>query len=81
MVIVPSAVLFPGSWSLLYPCIAGLTWLAVDAGLRRRNVLWFLGAGLLLSLNTFFELGTAALAFFLVLYILLVFMCWPGAIR
>jgi hypothetical protein len=37
-VIVPSAVLFPGSWSLVYPCIACLTWLAVDAGLRRRAV-------------------------------------------
>jgi 4-amino-4-deoxy-L-arabinose transferase-like glycosyltransferase len=70
-VIVPSAVLFPGSWSLIYPCIAGLTWLGVDAGLRRRNVLWFLGAGLLLSLGTFLELGTAALSVFLVLYILL----------
>ena len=70
-VIVPSAVLFPGSWSLVYPCIAGLTWLAVDAGLRRRSVLWFLGAGLLLSAGTFLELGTAALGVFLALYILL----------
>lgn len=70
-VIVPSAVLFPGSWSLLYPCLACLTWLAVEAGLQRRNVLWFLGAGLLLSLGTFLELGTAALSIFLVLYILL----------
>lgn len=70
-VIVPSAVLFPGSWSLVYPCIACLTWLAVDAGLRRRNVLWFLGAGLLLSFGTFLELGTAALGVFLALYILL----------
>jgi 4-amino-4-deoxy-L-arabinose transferase-like glycosyltransferase len=69
-VVVPSAVLFPGSWSLVYPCLACLTWLAVDAGLRRRNVLWFLGAGLLLSFGTFLELGTAALAVFLVLYIL-----------
>jgi hypothetical protein len=72
--IVPSAVLFPGSWSLLYPCIASLAWLAVDAGLRRRNVLWFLGAGLLLSFNTFLELGTSALAAFLVLYILLYYV-------
>jgi hypothetical protein len=70
-VIVPSAVLFPGSWSLIYPCIASLTWIAVDAGLRRRNLLWFLVAGLLLSINTFLELGTSALAIFLVLYILL----------
>jgi hypothetical protein len=70
-VAVPSAVLFPGSWSLVYPCLACLTWLAVDAGLRWRNVIWFLAAGLLLSLGTFLELGTAALAVFLVLYILL----------
>ncbi len=69
-VIVPSAVLFPGSWSLVYPCLACLTWLAVDAGLRRCNVLWFLGAGLLLSFGTFLELGTAALAVFLVIDIL-----------
>jgi hypothetical protein len=69
-VIVPSAVLFPGSWSLVYPCLACLTWLVVDAGLRRRNILWFLGAGFLLSFGTFLELGTAALAVFLVLYIL-----------
>ncbi len=73
-VIVPSAVLFPGSWSLVYPCLACLTWLAVDAGLRQRNVLWFLGAGLLLSIGTFLELGTAALGVFLVLYILLHYM-------
>jgi hypothetical protein len=70
-VIVPSAVLFPGSWSIVYPCLACLTWLAVEAGLRRRHVRWFLGAGLLLSLGTFMELGTAALSVFLVLYILL----------
>jgi hypothetical protein len=69
-VIVPSAVLFPGSWSLVYPCLAGLTWLAVDAGLRRRSALWFLGAGCLLSISTFMELGTAALGLFLTLYIL-----------
>jgi hypothetical protein len=70
-VIVPSVVLFPGSWSLVYPCLACLTWLAVDAGLRRRKVVWFLSAGLLLSIGTFLELGTAALGVFLVLYILL----------
>ena len=69
-VIVPSAVLFPGSWSLVYPCLACLTWLAVDAGLRRRKIVWFLVAGLLLSIGTFMELGTAALSVFLVLYIL-----------
>ncbi len=72
--IVPSAVLFPGSWSLIYPCLACLTWLAVEAGLRHRNILWFLGAGLLLSLGTFLELGTAALGVFLVLYILLYYL-------
>ena len=69
-VIVPSAVLFPGSWSLVYPCLACLTWLAVDAGLRRRKVIWFLLAGVLLSIGTFLELGTAALGVFLILYIL-----------
>ncbi len=68
--VVPSAVLFPGSWSLLYPCVACLTWLAVDAGLRRRSVGWFLVAGILLSIGTFLELGTAALGLFLTLYIL-----------
>jgi hypothetical protein len=68
-VIVPSAVLFPGSWSIVYPCLACLTWLAVDAGLRRRSVWWFLAAGCLLSIGTFLELGTAALGVFLTLYI------------
>lgn len=67
--IVPSAVLFPGSWSLVYPCLACLTWLAVDAGLKRRRVRWFLAAGLLLSIGTFLELGTATLGLFFVLYI------------
>jgi Gpi18-like mannosyltransferase len=67
-VIVPSAVLFPGSWSLAYPCIACLTWLAVDAGLRRRSVGFW--AGLCCPLARF-ELGTAALGLFLALYILL----------
>ncbi|HZY42869.1 MAG TPA: hypothetical protein VFF59_12820 [Anaerolineae bacterium] len=68
-VIVPSTVLFPGSWSLVYPCLACLTWLAVDAGLKRRGVGWFLVAGLLLSIGTFLELGTATLGLFFVLYI------------
>ncbi|MFN8597701.1 MAG: hypothetical protein U0559_16150 [Anaerolineae bacterium] len=67
---VPSAVLFPGSWSLVYPCLACFTWLAVDAGLRQRKVWWFGVAGGLLSIGTFLELGTAALSLFLVLYIL-----------
>ncbi|HEY4720479.1 MAG TPA: hypothetical protein VII92_01430 [Anaerolineae bacterium] len=69
-VTVPSALLFPGSWSLVYPCLACLTWLAVDAGLRRRNILWFLSAGVLLSISTFLELGAAALGLFLTLYVL-----------
>jgi hypothetical protein len=69
-VIIPSAVLFPGSWSLIYPCLACLTWLLVERGLRRRNALWFLAAGLLLSISTFLELGTSMLGFFLTLYIL-----------
>jgi len=68
---VPSAVLFPGSWSQVYPCLAVFTWLAMDTGLRRRQVRWFFIAGGLLSISTFLELGTAALALFLVLYILL----------
>lgn len=70
-VAVPSAALFPGSWSQVYPCLAVFTWLAMDAGLRRRQARWFLAAGGLLSISTFLELGTAALALFLVLYILL----------
>ncbi len=68
-VVVPSAVLFPGAWALVYPCLAGLTWLAVDAGLARRQARWFLLAGLLMSVSTFLELGTAALGLFLTLYI------------
>ncbi len=68
---VPSAVLFPGSWSQVYPCLAVFTWLAMDAGLRRRQARWFFIAGSLLSISTFLELGTAALALFLMLYILL----------
>src|SRR5512143_1730500 len=32
-VIVPSAVMFAGNWSQVYPCLACLTWLSVDLGL------------------------------------------------
>lgn len=69
-VIVPSAVLFAGNWSQVYPCLACLTWLSVDQGLARRKVRWFLIAGLVMSITAFMELGTAALAISLVLYIL-----------
>jgi hypothetical protein len=69
-VLVPSAILFPGAWALVYPSLACLTWLLVDVGLARRQVGWFLLAGIVMSVGTFLELGTAALALFLVLYIL-----------
>ncbi len=66
---VPSVVLFSGMWSVAYPCLACLTWLTVDAGLRRRRVIWFLAAGVLLSVGTFLELGIAALGLLLALYV------------
>ncbi|HLF26549.1 MAG TPA: hypothetical protein VJG32_09440 [Anaerolineae bacterium] len=68
--IVPSAVLFAGNWSQVYPLFACLTWFAVDAGLARRNIGFFFLAGLITSVATFLELGTAALGLFLALYVL-----------
>ncbi len=68
-VVVPSAILFPGAWALVYPCLACLTWLLVDLGLARRRVGWFLLAGMVMSLGTLLELGTAALGLFLALYV------------
>ena len=68
--VVPSAVLFAGNWSQVYPLLACLAWLAVDAGLARRNIGLLFLAGLMTSLATFLELGTAALGLFLTLYIL-----------
>jgi hypothetical protein len=69
-VLVPSAVIFAGSWSQLYPLLACLTWITFETGLRRRRLAWFVLAGLLLSASTFMELGTAALALFMVIYVL-----------
>ena len=69
-VIVPSAVIFAGSWSQFFPLLACLSWLSFDRGLRRKRVAWFVLAGFLLSLSTFMELGTAALAVFMVVYVL-----------
>ncbi|HZY45858.1 MAG TPA: glycosyltransferase family 39 protein, partial [Anaerolineae bacterium] len=69
-VIVPSAVLFAGNWSQVYPCLACLTWLSVDRGLAQRKVRWFLLAGLVMSIAAFMELGTAALGISLICYIL-----------
>ncbi len=68
--IVPSAVLFAGNWSQVYPCLACLVWLSVDKGLAQRQIRWFLVAGAIMSVATFMELGTAALALSLVAYIL-----------
>ncbi len=68
--IVPSAVLFAGHWSQVYPCLACLAWLSVDKGLAQRQIRWFLVAGAIMSIATFMELGTAALALSLVAYIL-----------
>jgi hypothetical protein len=67
---VPSAVIFMGSWSQLYPLLACLAWLSLDAGLQRRRLRWFVLAGFALGLSTFMELGTAALALFMVVYVL-----------
>ncbi len=67
---VPSAVIFMGSWSQLYPLLACVAWLGLDAGLRRRQVRWLVLAGFALALSTFMELGTAALALFMVVYVL-----------
>lgn len=68
-VMVPSAVIFAGSWSQLYPVLACLTWLSLDAGLQRRQLRWLALAGAILSVSTVMELGTAALALFMVVYI------------
>lgn len=67
---VPSAVIFMGSWSQLYPLLACLAWLSLDAGLQRRRLRWLVLAGCALALSTFMELGTAALALFMVVYVL-----------
>ena len=67
--LVPSSVIFSGSWSQAYPLLACLVWLCLDAGLRRRQLRWFALAGVFLSVSTFMELGTAALALFMVLYV------------
>ena len=68
--VVPSAVLFAGNWSLVYPLLACLIWMSADAGLTQRRIAWFFLAGLIASAATFLELGTIALGLFLVLYIL-----------
>ncbi len=68
--IVPSAVLFAGNWSQVYPGLACLVWLSVDKGLAQRQIRWFLVAGAIMSVAIFMELGTAALALSLIAYIL-----------
>ena len=84
--VVPSAVLFAGNWSLIYPLVACLIWMSADAGLTlhfrsgqalrlrsgqaQRSIAWFFVAGLIASAAAFLELGTIALGLFLALYIL-----------